>query len=153
MCPVQWTHSNQATLGTCQSVLIRGVASFQGSRLEGVHCIQRGSHTCALRKVTICSKLLSIRGWLPSCSTRKGAVPSGDMLEALLATLTVKESFERSKYAWKVILRALSSSSSCSEVINMLIACIRLGVHMATWWQAIEYYLLWPSESSYKQKK
>ena len=27
------------TLGTYQSVLIRGVASFQGSRLEGVHCI------------------------------------------------------------------------------------------------------------------
>ncbi len=33
---LQWT---PATLGTCQSVLIRGVASFQGSRLEGVHCI------------------------------------------------------------------------------------------------------------------
>ncbi len=30
---------NQATLGTSQSVLIRGMASFQGSRLEGVHCI------------------------------------------------------------------------------------------------------------------
>ncbi len=27
---VQWTPSNPATLGTCQSVLIRGVASFQG---------------------------------------------------------------------------------------------------------------------------
>ncbi len=54
---VQWTHSNTATLGTSQSVLIRGVASFQGwictfwsglntgmasfqgSRLDGVHCI------------------------------------------------------------------------------------------------------------------
>ncbi len=31
---------NPATLGTSQSVLIRGVASFQGSRLEGVHCTQ-----------------------------------------------------------------------------------------------------------------
>ncbi len=28
---------NLATLGTSQSVLIRGVASFQGSRIEGVH--------------------------------------------------------------------------------------------------------------------
>ncbi len=37
---LQWTPSNPATLGTCQSVLIRGVATLiQGSRLEGVHCI------------------------------------------------------------------------------------------------------------------
>ncbi len=28
--PVQWTPPNLATLGTSQSVLIRGVASFQG---------------------------------------------------------------------------------------------------------------------------
>ncbi len=28
--PYSWTPSNPATLGTCQSVLIRGVASFQG---------------------------------------------------------------------------------------------------------------------------
>ncbi len=39
----QWTLANQATHGSCQSVLIRGVASLrasvQGSRLlEGVHC-------------------------------------------------------------------------------------------------------------------
>ncbi len=34
-----WAPSNPATLGTSQSALIRGVASFQGSRLEGVHCI------------------------------------------------------------------------------------------------------------------
>ncbi len=27
---MQWTPSNLATLGTCQSVLIRGVVSFQG---------------------------------------------------------------------------------------------------------------------------
>ncbi len=27
---IQWTPSNLATLGTCQNVLIRGVASFQG---------------------------------------------------------------------------------------------------------------------------
>ncbi len=58
---IQWTPSNPATLGTRQSVLIRGVMgrfalgsilwdilkwpeyrsshTFQGSRLEGVHCI------------------------------------------------------------------------------------------------------------------
>ncbi len=37
-CYIQWTPSNPTTLGACQRVLIRGVASFQGSRLEGVHC-------------------------------------------------------------------------------------------------------------------
>lgn len=59
---LQWTPSNLATLGTSQSVLIilisevnshykprfgtffqsglnTGVATFQGSRLEGVHCV------------------------------------------------------------------------------------------------------------------
>ncbi len=36
---IQWTPSNPATLGTSQSVLIRGVASFQGPRLEGVHLV------------------------------------------------------------------------------------------------------------------
>ncbi len=68
ICTIQWTPSNPATLGTRQSVLIRGVASFQGwictrkhnfvtfwsglntgvasfqgSRLEGVH-YNAGNH-------------------------------------------------------------------------------------------------------------
>ncbi len=36
----RWTPSNPATLGTSQSVLIRGVASFQGSRLEEAHYLE-----------------------------------------------------------------------------------------------------------------
>ncbi len=52
---IQWTPSNPVTLGTSQSVLIREVALFQGSRLEGVQIslliVAEGGEVCIIERL------------------------------------------------------------------------------------------------------
>ncbi len=68
---LQWTPSNPVTLGTCQSVLIRGVASFQGSDLHQEACYSRASECSALAlNLDPCIQATSKNvpnSWLDSC--------------------------------------------------------------------------------------